>query len=82
MGDHHACASWPLRSGVKEKLDVPRESEYHEDRDCEAEECGEENISSADGGLEAIVPLLWPTCLCCCLANAFAEGDGMEIAGD
>lgn len=38
IGDHHACVSWLLRSGVKEKEDVPRESEYHEDKDWEPEE--------------------------------------------
>lgn len=83
IGDHQACASGPLRSDGKEKLDAPRESEYHEDRDCEAEECGEEKISSADGGLVVIPGLLcWLMYFCCCRANAFADGEGMEIAGD
>lgn len=83
MGDHHAWASGPLRSEGKEKLDAPRESEYHEDRDCDAEDCGGEKISSADGGLEVIPGLFcWLMYFCCCRANAFADGEGMEIAGD
>lgn len=82
IGDHQCCASW-LRSEVKEKADGASESEYHEDKDWEPEECGEEKISSAEGGLEVNVVLFgWLIYLCCCLANAPAEGEGIEIAGD
>lgn len=68
---------------MKEKADVPSESEYHEDKDWEPEECGEEKISSAEGGLEVNAEVFgWLMYFCCCLANAPADGEGIEMAGD
>lgn len=85
MGDaHHAWASWLPRSGVKGNVDEPRESECHEERDCGSEECGEEKMSSAGGGLEVKVEL-WDWLRYrggCRAARVFAEGEGMEIAGE
>jgi len=54
MGDHQVCASWLWRSGVNVREGVPRASECHEDSDWGSEECEEEKISSAEGGLELV----------------------------
>jgi hypothetical protein len=40
-------------------------------------------MSSADGGLEVKAELLeWLKYFGCCWANAWADGEGMEMAGE